>query len=124
LAATDTVTWASPWPAFGLSATHAASLVALHEHSRAADTVACTFVPDAGTEAGSPLRFVVHFIGVGAVVDRTEFPPHAAAAHATTHPKRSRRLWCTTASLAWGSPMPEPAGQTQQRRSYVAAFRE
>ena len=65
LAATVTVTWASPWPASGLSATQVASVVAFQEHSRAADTVACTLVPVAGTDGGSPLRFVAHFTGLG-----------------------------------------------------------
>ena len=106
LAATVTVTWASPWPASGLSATQVASVVAFQEHSRAADTVACTLVPVAGTDGGSPLRFVAHFTGVGPVVVVTVFPPHPAATHATTHPSRSGRLRCTTSSLAWHSPVP------------------
>jgi hypothetical protein len=104
LAATATVTCASPCPASGLSASHAASLVALQEHSRAADTVACTFVPVAGTDAGSPLRLVVHFTGVGAAVVVTELPLHPAATHASRQPSTKHSLWCTTALLAWCSP--------------------
>jgi hypothetical protein len=49
LAATLIVTDASPCPADGLTCTHAASLVADHEHSRAACTVAENCAPPAGT---------------------------------------------------------------------------
>jgi hypothetical protein len=87
-----TVTCDSPWPLSGLSATHAASVVALHEHSRAAVTVAGTLVPVAGTVAGTPLRCVAHFTGVGAVAVVTELPPHAEARDARTHPSRNESL--------------------------------
>jgi hypothetical protein len=92
LAATTTVTWASPWPVSGVSASHAASVVALQARSRAADTVACILVPVAGIDAGSPLRFVAHFTGLGPVAVVTELPPHPAATDAKTHPSKKASL--------------------------------
>jgi hypothetical protein len=97
---TATVTCASPWPALGLSCTHGASVLTVQEHSRAADTVACTLVPAAGNEAGNPFRLVAHFTALGAVVVLTELPPHPAATHARAHPKTRRTMEGTQALLA------------------------
>ena len=119
LAATATVTDPSPWPVAGLSFTHETSVVTLHEHSRSAVTVACTFVPVAGSVTGNPLKLVAHFTGLGPVVVLTELPPHPAATHATTHPKRNLTLWCTTAVLACDSPTAVANGTSRIRGAYA-----
>ena len=122
LAATATVTDPSPWPVAGLSFTHETSVVTLHEHSRSAVTVACTFVPVAGSVTGNPLKLVAHFTGLGPVVVLTELPPHPAATHATTHPKRNLTLWCTTAVLACDSPTAVANGTSRIRGAYARSY--
>src|SRR5918999_6064328 len=84
LAATVMVSVASPCPADGLTCTHDASLVAAHEHSRAACTVAESCPPLDGTVGDVVDKVVSHRTGSGPVNSVTLVLPQPAASQAAT----------------------------------------